>query len=50
MSKDRARNWWGAAWVEKMERLAERFFTTHQGLRTAVELLVGARDLSGKEY
>src|SRR4051794_23428189 len=28
-----------------MERLAERFFTTHQGLRTAVELLVGARDL-----
>ncbi len=25
-----------------MERLAERFFTTHQGLRTAVELLVGA--------
>ncbi len=24
MSKDRAHNWWGAAWVEKMERLAER--------------------------
>jgi uncharacterized Zn finger protein len=24
MSKDRARHWWGAAWVEKMERLAER--------------------------
>jgi uncharacterized Zn finger protein len=23
MSKDWARNWWGAAWVEKMERLAE---------------------------
>jgi uncharacterized Zn finger protein len=23
MSKDRAHNWWGAAWVEKMERLAE---------------------------
>jgi uncharacterized Zn finger protein len=23
MSKDRARNWWGAAWVEKMEKLAE---------------------------
>src|SRR5580658_448061 len=23
MSKDTARNWWGAAWVEKMERLAE---------------------------
>ena len=23
MSKDQARNWWGAAWVEKMERLAE---------------------------
>lgn len=33
-----------------MERLAERFFTTHQGLRTAVELLVGARDLGGKDY
>ncbi len=25
-----------------MERLADRFFTSHQGLRTAVELLVGA--------
>jgi uncharacterized Zn finger protein len=24
VSKDQARNWWGAAWVEKMERLAER--------------------------
>lgn len=23
MSKDRARSWWGAAWVEKMARLAE---------------------------
>ena len=23
MSKDLVRNWWGAAWVEKMERLAE---------------------------
>src|SRR5580658_5097279 len=23
MSKDTARNWWGAAWVEKIERLAE---------------------------
>ena len=23
VSKDRARNWWGAAWAEKMERLAE---------------------------
>jgi uncharacterized Zn finger protein len=23
MSKDWARNWWGAAWVDKMERLAE---------------------------
>jgi DNA-binding transcriptional regulator GbsR (MarR family) len=31
-----------------MERLAERFFTTHQGLRTAVELLVGARDLGDR--
>jgi DNA-binding transcriptional regulator GbsR (MarR family) len=28
-----------------MERLAERFFSTHQGLRTAVELLVGSTNL-----
>ncbi|MGE3806925.1 MAG: GbsR/MarR family transcriptional regulator [Gemmataceae bacterium] len=28
-----------------MERLAERFFTSHQGLRTAVELLVGSTEL-----
>ena len=33
-----------------MERLAERFFTTHQGLRTAVELLVGAPDQGDRGY
>ena len=32
MSKDRARNWWGAAWVEKMERLAERYLTRYASL------------------
>lgn len=30
-----------------MERLADRFFTSHHGLRTAVELLVGSRELEG---
>jgi uncharacterized Zn finger protein len=36
MSKDWARNWWGAAWVEKMERLAEpsRFAGGAQYART----------------
>jgi uncharacterized Zn finger protein len=36
MSKDRAHNWWGAAWVEKMERLAEprRFAEGAQYART----------------
>jgi uncharacterized Zn finger protein len=36
MSKDWARNWWGAAWVEKMERLAEpkRFAEGAQFART----------------
>jgi uncharacterized Zn finger protein len=36
MSTDRARNWWGAAWVEKMERLAEpkRFAEGAQFART----------------
>jgi len=36
MSKDWARNWWGAAWVDKMERLAEpsRFAGGAQYART----------------
>ena len=36
MSKDRAHNWWGAAWVEKLERLAEpsRFAEGEQYART----------------
>ena len=36
MSKDWARNWWGAAWVDKMERLAEssRFAAGAQYART----------------
>jgi uncharacterized Zn finger protein len=36
MSKDWARNWWGAAWVEKIQRLAEssRFADGEQFART----------------
>ena len=47
MSKDWARNWWGAAWVEKMERLAEpsRFAGGEQYARTGC---VGALRFDGR--